>query len=446
VKTFTRQVRRLLKGAALAAAITVSVLTATAAIACRHALYRRLFLYPAQARAWAEVRQQRHPVTLDDGWNEYRGVLHAHSELSHDSKVPFPEIAAALRASGSDFIFMSDHPDADKADYAKGWKGLHDGVLFVRGYEMPSGFMPWGLPDDTVLSAAEPPEALAARIRARGGVLFFAHPEEPRLWNLPELTGMEIYNFHSDLKAADRRMLIQDLLFSFHAYPEQVLRFYCRRPTPFLQRWDELNRARRVTGIAGNDAHQNVGVLGFYTAEGRLRLTDTGHPDKTFRTIHPHLLGRLLLSACCGPLTPGRLLFRIDLDPYARTARFVGTHLLASELSEPALLDALRCGRAFVGFDLLADSRGFVCLAQGSKRQAVMGESIPLEPGLTLKAAAPCACRLTLLRDGHPVVQRESGELAWGIDRPGNYRVEAELKILDEWVPWIYANPITVTP
>jgi len=30
-------------------------------------------------------------------------------------------------------------------------------------------------------------------------------------------------------------------------------------------------------------------------------------------------------------------------------------------------------------------------------------------------------------------------------DQPGKYRVEAELRILDEWVPWVYANPVEIT-
>ncbi len=438
--------RRLFKRAAGAVAAIVLVLAATLVIACHRALYRRVILFPAQARAVAELRARRLPVALDDGWPEFRGVLHAHSELSHDSEISFPAIAAALRQAGAAFVFMSDHPEGDRADYAKGWKGLHDGVLFVRGYEMQSGIMPWGLPDGAVLSAAESPEALAARIQALGGVFFFAHPDELRPWALSGLTGMEIYNLHADLKCADRLEMAQDLLFSFRAHPEQVLRFYSRRPTAFLKRWDELNQTRRVTGIAGNDPHQNVGVRGVCSPQGTLLLLDTGHREKVVKELRLNGFSRLLLRACCGPLEPGRQLFRMDLDPYERSARFVMTHLLAKELSEPALLDALRVGRAFVGFDLLADSSGFVCLAQGKGRQAVMGESIALEPGLTLRAAAPAPCRLSVLRDGEPVFRSEGAACAWPVDRPGSYRVEAELKIVGEWTPWIYANPITVTP
>jgi hypothetical protein len=441
-----RNLLRVFKWAAVIAAPLFLLAAGIVAVLCHSALYRRFCLFPAQARAWGELRAGRTAVTLDDGWPEFRGVMHAHSERSHDSEVPFPAIAAALRQAGADFIFMSDHPVDGQADYAKGWKGMHDGILFVRGYEMQSGLMPWGIPDGTILFATEPPDVLAARIKALGGVLFFAHAEEDRPWALPQLTGMELCNLHADLKRADRRQMAQDLLLSFSSYPEQVLWSYFQRPTANLKKWDELNRTRRVTGIAGNDAHQNVGVRGVYGGNGMLCLLDTGHRDKVFKALPLNSVTRFLLRAVCGPLEPGRQLFRIDLDPYERTARFVNTHLLARELTEPALLEALRHGRAYVGFDLLADSRGFVWLARGKQQRAVMGETIPLEPGLVLAAASPVACRFSILRDGELVARRTGTLCVWPVARPGNYRVEAELDILGEWTPWVYANPITVVP
>jgi len=73
-----------------------------------------------------------------------------------------------------------------------------------------------------------------------------------------------------------------------------------------LARWDELNRLRPVTGVAGNDAHQNVRI------------------------------GNLLL------------------DPYELSLGFVSTHVLAEELTPEAILRALREGRAYVAFEFVA--------------------------------------------------------------------------------------------
>jgi len=70
-----------------------------------------------------------------------------------------------------------------------------------------------------------------------------------------------------------------------------------------LARYDEINRKRQFTGIAGNDAHQNVSFFGY------------------------------------------------QLDPYPRAFRFVTTHVLAPELTQEAVLEALRKGRSYVAFE-----------------------------------------------------------------------------------------------
>ncbi len=426
-------------------AVIVLLAALVLVIRFHEALYNRFVLFPRQAAACKAIESARQKVPLDAGWNEYRGVMHAHSELSHDSKVPFPEIVAALHKTDCDFIFMTDHADEGKADYSKQWKGVHDGVLFVRGFEMQSGFMPWGLPDDTVLDTKEDPRAMAQKIAALGGVIFYAHCEDERIWDLPELTGMEIYNIHVDFADENMKEFMPNIVLSLWSYPEQVFHLMFDRPTAFLRKWDELNVSRRITGIAANDAHQNVGVLGFYTGGDTLRLTDTGHPGETSKEFKLNFFTRLLVRALWGPLTPDKQLFRVDLDSYERSAHFVNTHILARECTEPALLDALRQGRVFVAFNMLADAKGFVYLAQGREKRVVMGESIPFEPDLTLRIASPHACRFTILRQGTQVAQLTGNTFDWKVPEPGKYRVEAELDILGQWTPWVYTNPIEVT-
>ena len=411
----------------------------------RTALYHRFCLFPKEMQVWEDIRAKRVPVTLESGWKEFRGVMHAHSELSFDSVMSFPDIAAALHKAEVDFVFMAEHPSSGKAGYAKGWKGLHEGILFVRGYEMQEGFMPWGLPDGTVLDTSENPALLAKKIKDLGGVLFFAHCEEERLWEIPDVTGMEIDNLDTDLMDGDTKESITDILLNLRSYPDLTLRLMFSRPLKNLARWDELNRTRHITGIAGSDAHQNVGARGVYTADGTLRILDTGHLNQVLTEIKLNGLTRLLLRLLCGPLVPDRQVFRIDLDPYEQSVRFVNTHLLASECTEPALLDALRQGRAFVAFDMIADARGFVSCAEGSGKKAVMGESIPFAPGLRLRMASPHACRFTILRYEAQVAQGTGNTFDWTVPGSGKYRVEAELDLLGKWTPWIYTNAIAVT-
>jgi hypothetical protein len=408
----------------------------------RGALYHRFVHFPREEAAWQALRAQRQPVTNNTGWQEYRGILHSHSHLSHDSEVPFEEILSALNTAGLDFICLSDHPAQGRADYSVQWRGLHDGKLFVPGFEMKEGIMPFGVAAGVVLSNQTDSATLARQIIQNGGVLFYAHPEEPRDWDRPQLTGMEIYNLHTDFKRskAPLRTLVPDLIVNQRRYPEQILRSVFTRPTEFLRHWDELNRTRHITGIAANDCHQNVGVRAFYTAADTIRVEDTS--PKTLKEFKLNWFTRLVARLCFGPLTPSRKLFHVQLDPYERSARYVNTHVLARELTEPAVLDALRAGRVFVGFDMLADSSSFQWVAADGTNQTVMGEAGTFTPATRLSARSPLPCRFTILKDGATVFQQAGRALDWAPPGPGKYRVEAELKVLNDWVPWVYANPL----
>lgn len=437
-----RWLRRLLK----VASVLILLLVLLVLVWLRGALYNRFVRYPKAEAAWLALRAERQPVTDGAGWNEYRGILHSHSHISHDSEVPFEKIWETMDVAKLDFICLSDHCVEGRADFNWQWRGLHDGKLFVPGFEMNNGFMPFGVAAGVVLSNRTEDATLARQIIENGGVLFYAHPEEPRDWDRPELTGMEIYNLHTDFKRAKGGLSgivkerLPDLLVNLRAYPDHVYRHAFHRPTEFLQRWDDLNQTRHITGIAANDCHQNVGVRAFYTTNGTIRIEDTA--PYTLKEMKLNWLTRIIARVALGPLETGRQLFHVQLDPYERSARFVNTHLLAKELSEADVLDALRAGRAFIGFDMIADSSGFRWFAREGSTTTVMGEATEFSSGTRLHAMSPLPCRFTILKDGRQVFQAEGRALEWTPPGPGKYRVEAELKIRDEWTPWVYANPV----
>lgn len=415
------------------------------------ALYHRWWLFPRQARAIQELAGLRRPVPPPpDGWRELVGACHVHSWLSHDSNVPFEDILAAARVARLDFVLMSDHPDHGRADYSRQWRGVREGVRFVPGFEMKYGFMPWGLPADTGLNAGDEPRALAREIAARGGLLCFAHSEEDRHWDLPELAGMEIYNIHTDFKEVKLPRVIPEILLNARDYPDLVLRLIHRRPAALLRRWDEVARhGRRITGIAGNDAHQNSGLQGFCTVSNTFLLTTTG-PDDALGEWRLNTFTRGLLALACGPLRTNAPLFRFEADRHETMLRFVNTHVWVREDTEAALLEALRRGRVLVAFNHLADARGFQFSAVGPAAnghgRAWVGDEARWQPGTLFEVRAPLPCRLALVRDGEVVARHEGADWRVVAERPGRYRVEAELKLLGEWVPWVYANPIVLTP
>jgi hypothetical protein len=408
----------------------------------RGALYHRFLAFPREEAAWQALRAQRQSVPGLAGLNDYRGILHSHSKYSHDSEVPFEEILSVLKTTGIDFICLSDHPIQGRADFNLQWRGLHEGKLFVPGFEMKDGIMPFGVTSGVVLSNQTDSATLARQISENGGLMFYAHPEEPRDWDCPELVGMEIYNIHTDFKRSSARLraMVPDLLVNQGRYPEHVLRTIFVPPVDFLRHWDELNRTRHITGIAGNDCHQNVGVRGIYTTSDTIRVEDTS--PKVLKIFKLNWFTRPLARLCFGPLTPNRRLFHIQLDPYERSARFVNTHVLARSLSEPTILDGLRSGRVFIGFDMIASSTGFQWFAADGTNHTVMGETATFSPATCLGVKSPLPCRFTIIKDGIAVHQEEGRALTWTPPGPGKYRVEAELKVLDKWVPWVYANPI----
>lgn len=408
----------------------------------RDALYNRFIRFPRDEAAWQAIRTQRQAVTNLAGWNEYRGILHSHSEHSHDSEVPFEEILKAITAAGLDFICLSDHCVEGQADFDLQWRGLHGGKLFIPGFEMKDGLMPFGVRSGVVLSNQTDTAILAQQIITNGGVLFYAHPENPRDWGRPELTGMEIYNLHTDFKRqrGGLRGLLPDLIVNLRKSPDHIYHMMFNRPSEFLRRWDELNLTRHITGIAANDCHQNVGFRGFYTSADTIRIEDTS--PETLKEFKLNWFTRAGAWLLFGKLEPDKKLFHIQLDPYERSARFVNTHILARELSEPAILDSLRAGRAFIGFDMIADSSSFRWFAQNTSGLAVMGETLAFDNATRLHALSPLPCRFTILRNGAVVLQQEGRALDFTPSSPGKYRVEAELKIRNDWVPWVYANPI----
>lgn len=424
------------------AGLVVILVTVLVLFWLRGGIYHRLVRFPRAAAAWKTLRAQRQPVADNAGWKEYRGILHSHSHFSNDSEVSFEEILEALRGANLDFICLSDHCAEGRADFGLQWRGIYDGKLFIPGFEMKEGMMPFGVASGVVLSNRTDSATLARQIVEQEGVLFYAHPEERRDWDRPELTGMEIYNLHTDFKRLRGGLgaVLPDVLLNQRRYPDHIYHSMFRRPVEFLQRWDELNRTRHITGIAANDCHQNVGFRAFYTTPNTIRIEDTS--PETLKEIQLNWLTRPLARLVFGPLQTNRPLFHVQLDPYERSARFVNTHVLAEKLSEAAILDSLRAGRVFVGFDMIADSSSFRWFASDQDRTAVMGESLAWSNGTRLHALSPLPCRFTILKDGS-IVRREEGRVMDSAPAgSGKYRVEAELKVLNEWVPWVYANPI----
>src|SRR6185295_15658324 len=142
---------------------------------------------------------------------DYRGIIHCHSKYSHDSKGTYEEILAAAKAAKVDFVCMTDHPPSgDKGlPLREGWRGIHDGVLFIQGAEYSDQILGLGLKEP--ISGKDRRETIKA-IHEQGGVAIACHPEEIDDWDaFAEADGMEIYNVHATLKrkSKDKTFMLQ---------------------------------------------------------------------------------------------------------------------------------------------------------------------------------------------------------------------------------------------
>lgn len=327
-------------------------------------------------------------------FTEYKGVVHVHSFLGGHSTGSFPEIISAAQANQLQFVIMTEHVEKDVDTAAMTLKGTHGGVLFINGNEVsaPNGDRTLTLP---------------------GEISIVAYPEEFKNWDTPGLDGVEVYNVFSNAKRINPVVAFFDVLWSQRSYPDLIFALYLTRPDGALKKWDQLTTRSRLTGLGGNDAHANIGAS----------LKDSS----------------------------GKTWLGIQLDPYETSFRLVRLHVLIEQnkaFDVTSLLEAIRAGHCFIGFDFLGDASGFSFEAENQEERKIQGDEISLKPETRMRVRSAVSGRIVVFKDG-VVFADESGisgkDLA--ITERGVYRVEVYLPQLGTMVaqqPWIISNPIYV--
>lgn len=396
-----------------------------------------------QHQAIEELRSARITVDNDRPFRDYRANLHVHSAFSHDSRGKIEDIVAAAKSVGTRVLMFTEHP-APHYDFVKdGHQGTLDGVLLVPGAEM-KGFLVFPKQSVKAFEAAEKQE-FSNLVRGRGGLIFVSHLEERMDWQIQGVSGCEIYNTHADFKNESRLIssmknplwLIQAKKM-FDAFPQEAFSALLDYPDDYLKRWDELCKIHPHTGVSANDAHQNVGLVARLLASGGVQIEDP-IGEKLIE------LDRKIFSAIQrinSDAKPDDELFRLQVDPYENSLRHVGTHLLMSDLSVDAVWDSINSGRVYVAFDWMADASGFDFCAVQSNQRLEMGTQTEWKPNTVLKAAAPHSVRWKVLCDGTQIHESSGTQMHLETNKPGNYRIEAWLKIVDRELPWILSNPI----
>ena len=376
----------------------------------------------------AAIQQLNSERTLNqnNSFVEFKGVAHVHSFLGGHSNGGFDEIIAAAKSNDLNFVIMTEHMSDHFSTSDMTLNGTYGGVLFVNGNEaaLPDSdrllLVPGIAASNSIVVDAQDSYAgslndIATRGRSDKGLSFVAYPEKFTGWDTTFYDGIEVYNIYTDAQQINSAVMFCDALWSYRSYPDLLFANFYRRPAESLRRWDQViaKRGRSVVGIAGNDAHSNVG----------LSLVDSS----------------------------GKTLVGLKLDPYERSFRLVRVHVLlptGQELSRDSLLAALKAGHAFIAFDVFGDSSGFSFSASNGTDARIQGDEIQLNQGVQLTIKTPVSSRILILKDGNPV-QDDVGLLTktYSVTEKGSYRVEVYLPQLGKPVgeqPWIISNPVYV--
>lgn len=340
----------------------------------------------------ARLRFARERQTLPDlgVYEDFRAVLHVHAEDSNHTKGTRAEVLAAAKKTGVRVVMFTDH----RGPKAETWHGMRDGVLFFAGSEDGGeGMIRFPNFDQNRKPLPE------------GELRFLSHVEERYDAVTTNFVGMEISNRHTDAKLDEATQLAvlsasadpdkwRQMVENFKAYPDELFAAGTDYRAEIFAKWDREIQKRPFTGIAANDAHQN-----------------TVFKDVTF-------------------------------DPYEVSFRNLCTHILARELTEPAIRQALREGHAYVSHDWLFDPTGFAFGAVNNLGVFPMGDTALMAGTTRVVGLTPLAAKLKLIHNGKVVQETTGTNLTYKTEEPGAYRLEAWLEVDGEDRPWIYSNPV----
>jgi hypothetical protein len=360
------------------------------------------------------------PATFTLSWPVVRGAFHVHSHRS-DGTGTLDEIAAAAAAAGLQFVIITDHGNGLRDPEPPSYRS---GVLSLDGVEISTDlghFAALGLPRAPYPIAGHPRDVIDD-VHRLGGFGFAAHPGSPKPalhwgdWDAP-IDGLEWLNADSEWRDELWGSLGRGIL-TYWFRPAETLAGLLDRPTAVLQQWDRLAVTRRVSGIAGADAHARLG----------------------YREATEPYEDRVLARAPSYQASFEAFVNHVVLD-----GPFVGDAVIDAA----TLLAGLRAGRIFTSIDGIAKLSAFEAKATTAGGFARPGEYLePAGPvAIDARIAAPEGTTLVLLKDGAPIYDSVGPAMRLDVgDQPGAYRVEARLprSLTRSTVPWLLTNPIYV--
>lgn len=380
-------------------------------------MYRR-YQTGKLAEKIAQLDAQRTTHT-DPNFKEYKGIIHAHTNIGGHSSGTFGELIAAANANDLDFVLMTEHISDTVDTAAMTLNGVYGKTLFVGGNEVETA------DSDRFLLIPGGGEAVKARMQGTGAFLdaarrenklaLITYPERFKSWD-SAFDGIEVFSLHTAAKRMNPLLALGDLIWTYPSYPGLMLAKGWSRPDANLAKFDEIASNRRISLFAGTDAHSNIGF---------------------------HLFGD----------DAGNKPMGIKLDPYETMFRIARLHVLIEKdraFDRESLVEAMRAGRYFVGFDVLGDTTGFSfqAIGAGIAHNRYQAGDQPDELLMNFRVVSPPGSRVVGFKNGAIVGQGVVVEqFSFEPDGPGVYRVEVYRDDLGppfDKMPWIISNPIYV--
>jgi hypothetical protein len=356
------------------------------------------------------------PSNHQNGYYDYEGVIHWHTEYTRDAFGSYQDLAKLGNLYHLDFLISTEHNSLLALyDHQEGWHGRMLTLVGIEstrkeGYLLGVNFLRYttrDLPTDTFLS----------EVSRQGGFTIIAHPENPR-WHWrgkidDRIVGQEIVDLTDQFATATPLSIMTGILYFPLNKPAGFMQIY-HRPENTLKMWDELTAQRHFIGVYAPDVHQSIKIwknhyFHFPRAEDALPLA------------HNHIILR----------TP-----------------FTGNFVQDKSI----LLDALQKGQLYIAVDILQDATGFFFSARQGDKTAWMGDQLPagiettflvtLPPRLGLKNTV-----INVYHNGKMIFSNAGTSYTFQAMLPGSYRIEVQCEIptflgFKKKVTWIYSNPI----
>ncbi len=410
-------------------------------IAFAKPLWRNIVIYPKLNDEVVEFNALLKETPKTTPLNTYRGVMHVHSYLSHDSEGTLFDLIPAAKNNGIEFIFLTDHPRYDLDTFPHGYHGNYDGVIIESGSEK-HGYVTWPL-DSIVIDLKVNSDTIAKSIVSNGGIVFFSHTEQHRNWGNTWYQGMEMYNFHTDTK--DEKLLpnIFNFIVNGKSYRIWALRQMFDEQTTILARWDSLNNYRKIVGFSAVDTHENQNFRARYIPDGRVEWV--GPNANVLDTVKVSFFNKWLYHE---PDNNGWI-FKWMIDTYEEGFNYITNYVFADTLSSQSLAENIKKGHLYTAFKSLGDAKGFNFFGKDEtgKINAILGDSISINKIKSLNAVSPLPGQFRLFYNGERVETSsvDGYNYSWpGPLRKGAYRIESHILLNGKYVPWIYSNPIYI--